>query len=229
MSIRFFPVFCMFLCVCFCWTMAQEAPVYRRIEIASPEQRRTEAQRGLDEGWQASRPTAGILPLGIGLVPPLQFPGEDWDVVGLRLNILAGMHNNVAILDLGVLANIAHGEVNGIELAGIWNLVKQDFRGLQVSGISNRVHGDVSALQVASIANFNGAGDFVGLQIASVNINQGESVGMQIGLFNQADAMSGVQLGLVNKCRDCQGMQLGLFNFISNSTLPFMVFLNLGL
>jgi hypothetical protein len=224
---------CRFLILCFCacvgWAIAQEAPVYRRVEIEAPAQRRRAAQSGLEAGWAAPRPSQGVLPLGIGLLPPVQFPAEDWDLAGLRLNILAGMHNNVAFLDFAVLANIAHGEVSGLELAGVWNLVKQDFRGLQLSGVANRVHGDVTALQLAGIANINGAGDFVGLQIAAVNVNQGDGSGLQVGLFNQAESMSGAQIGLVNKSRDLQGLQLGLFNFISNSTLPFMVFLNLGL
>lgn len=207
---------------------AQTEPVHRRIAIEQVPQRSDASVSGLANPWPEPVPSAGILPLAIGIIPPLQMPPEAWDIVGIRLNLLAGRHNNVAILDIGTLANLALGEVIGIEVAGLWNQVNQDLMGIQISGIANRVYGDLTGLQIAGIANYNAAADTTGLQIAPVNVNQGETTGVQIGIYNQVESMSGVQIGLFNSAKNYYGMQLGLCNLIRQSPFPFMVIMNFG-
>ncbi len=207
---------------------AQTDPVHRRITIEQAHQRSDAAADGLATPWPKPVPSEGMLPIAIGIIPPLQMPAENWDVVGIRLNLLAGRHNNVAVIDIGTLANLSLGKVTGIEVAGLWNQVNQDLKGIQVSGIANRVCGDMTGLQVAGITNYNGAAEIIGLQIAAVNINQGETTGLQFGIFNQAESMSGVQIGIFNLANNFYGMQLGLCNLIRQSPLPFMVFLNFG-
>lgn len=206
---------------------AQDA-VHRRISVEQPAQRSTEASAGLDIGWPEPVPSQGLTPFALGLIPPAQFPNQYWDVTGVRLNLLAGLHNNVAVFDIGTIANLSLGEVNGIELAGVWNQVRQDFRGIQFASFLNQVYGDAYGAQFSAIANYNGPGEFTGLQIAAVNINQGNGSGVQIGLYNQAQSLAGIQIGLVNTSEDFYGMQLGIFNYIRNSPLPFMVLLNLA-
>jgi hypothetical protein len=207
---------------------AQSDVVHRRMAVEQPQQRSLAAADGLATPWPEAVPAEGMLPVAIGLIPPMQMPAETWDITGIRLNLLAGKHNNVAIIDIGTLANLSLGEVKGIEVAGIWNQVNQDFMGLQVSGIANRVCGDTTGLQVAGIANYNGAGETIGLQIAAINVNQGESTGMQIGVYNQVEGMSGVQIGIFNIADNFNGMQLGLCNLIKKSPFPFMVIFNFG-
>ncbi len=212
----------------FSFLAAQTDPVHRQIVIEQAPQRSDEAVAGLANPWPEPLPSEGMLPLAIGILPPLQMPPETWDVVGIRLNLLAGRHNNVAVIDIGTLANLALGEVIGIEVAGLWNQVNQDLMGIQISGIANRVYGDLTGLQIAGIANYNGAADTTGLQIAPVNVNQGETTGVQIGIYNQVQFMSGLQIGLFNSAKNLYGMQLGLCNLISQSPFPFMVIMNLG-
>ncbi|MFA6929557.1 MAG: hypothetical protein WCT05_04465 [Lentisphaeria bacterium] len=207
---------------------AQEDAIHQHVTIQQPAQRTAAAREGLANPWPEPVPSQGLLPLAIGIIPPIQVPAENWDVVGLRLNLLAGRHNNVAILDLGSLVNLSLGQVTGLEIAGLWNQVNQDLRGIQISGIANRVCGDLYGLQIAGIANYNGAAETTGLQIALVNINQGNTTGLQIGLYNQVESMSGVQIGLFNTAQNFYGMQLGLCNLIRQSPLPFMVILNFG-
>lgn len=207
---------------------AQTAPIHRRIAIEQAPQHSEAAVSGLSNPLPKPVPSEGMLPLAIGIIPPLQMPPETWDIVGIRLNLLVGRHNNVTILDIGTLANLSLGKMQGIEVAGIWNQVYQDLMGIQVSGIANRVYGDLTGLQIAGIANYNGAADTTGLQIASVNVNQGETTGVQIGIYNQVESMSGVQIGLFNSADNFIGMQLGLCNLIRQSPCPFMVILNFG-
>ena len=213
--------FCSFLA-------AQSGAVHRRMAVEQPQQRAAAADAGLSNPWPEPIAAEGMLPLAIGLIPPLQMPAETWDITGIRLNLLAGKHNNVAVIDIGTLANLSTGEVKGIEVAGIWNQVNQDFMGLQIGGIANRVCGDSTGLQIAGIANYNGAGETIGLQIAPINVNQGDSTAMQIGIYNQAETMNGVQIGIFNIAANFNGMQLGLCNLIKNSPFPFMVIFNFG-
>ena len=213
---------------CYCsFLAAQSGPVHRRIAVEVSASALA-ADRGLADPLPEPIPSQGVLPLAIGIIPPLQMPLETWDIAGIRLNLLAGRHNNVAVIDIGTIANLSLGEVTGIEVAGLWNQVNQNFMGLQVSGIANRVCGDTTGLQVSGIANYNGVGETIGLQIAPVNVNQGESTGVQIGIYNQAEIMSGVQIGIFNIAENFNGMQLVLCNLIKKSPVPFMVIFNFG-
>lgn len=207
---------------------AQSDAVHRRMSIEQPQQRSVAARTGLSNPWPKPVPAAGMFPLAIGIIPPVQVPEENWDVTGIRLNILAGRHNNVAIIDIGTLANLAIGEVVGVEVAGLWNQAEQGLMGVQVAGIGNRVYGDTTGLQIAGVVNYNGAGETTGMQIAAVNVNQGKTTGVQIGLYNQVEEMDGIQIGVFNIASHLGGMQLGLCNLIRNSPLPFMVILNFG-
>lgn len=175
-----------------------------------------------------SGPTAGegILPLAIGLIPPAQFPAADWDVVGLRLNIFAGEHNNVSFVDVGVIANFVNSDLLGVQVAGLWNQVENDAAAVQIGGIGNSVGGSFVGLQVAGIINDNsGSFETKGAQVGCVNLAVSMS-GIQVGLINHADILNGLQIGVINMTRVINGLQIGVLNFIETSNVPCMPIIN---
>lgn len=169
----------------------------------------------------------GCSPIGISIVQPVQFPSADWDINGIRLNILAGQHNNTAFIDLGVLANFTDGDMNGAQLAGIWNDVTGFATGLQIAGIVNKNASDTTGLQIACF-NFNNIeAETHAIQIGLFNF-AGDTEGVQIGVFNQTESMSGLQLGVFNLTNSMNGIQIGLCNVIRNSTVPVFIGLNMS-
>lgn len=134
----------------------------------------------LSPGGPARIPGRHFSPLGLSLMPPAQWPPESWDVTGLRLNILAGYHNNVDILDIGVIANMVKGEMNGVQICGILN--------------HNSAAANTTGLQVACV---NLAGGMAGLQVGLYNAAD-EAFGLQIGVVNYSVNLAGMQIGLIN-------------------------------
>lgn len=205
--------------------LAQANQSQHRAVIETPAQRRQIADPTA-KVYPAPVSSAGVFPISIGLIPPAQFPAEDWDITGLRLNIFVGLHNNVGFIDLGVLGNLSHGDVMGLEIAGVWNQVAQNAQAIQIAGIGNRVLGQFKGLQLAGAVNYgNISADVQGLQLACANVAGGME-GVQIGLFNRAEEISGLQVGVINMTRNMSGLQLGLINIISDSNVPFMIVLN---
>ena len=132
-----------------------------------------------DPAPAASKPGDYVVPvLAVGVVPPLQIGSESSDVVGLRLGLPYASHNNVAGIDLALLATGTSG----------------DFAGLQGALFYNRVDGTMRGVQVAPL---NFADSVRGVQIGLLNGATSVS-GVQIGLFNATRTLSGVQIGLGN-------------------------------
>ena len=123
-----------------------------------------------------SEEPALMTPLMFSIMNPAQVPAENYDVNGLRIDLLYGKCRNLTGLDVG-LVNYATGRETGLEV-GIVNNVDKSFTGLQI-GVAN-VSDRVRALQIGL---FNGADDMSG---------------MQIGLINHTRIMRGCQIGLVN-------------------------------
>ena len=170
---------------------------------------------------------AGSSPIGISLVQPIQFPSAEWDVNGIRLNILSGQHNNTAFIDLGVFANFTDGDMNGVQIAGLWNDVSGFATGLQLAAIVNRNASHTSGVQLACF-NFNNIdAETHAIQIGLFNFT-GDTEGLQIGIFNQSESMSGLQIGVFNLTNSMNGLQIGLCNVIRNSTLPVFIGLNMS-
>ncbi|CAN5711767.1 hypothetical protein BH10BDE1_BH10BDE1_03340 [soil metagenome] len=128
-----------------------------------------------------------ITPIEIALFPPLQLPGTDFGVHGLRLSVV-GLNRTVSGLDLAVLGNITKVDFNGIAIAGLFNL--------------NRGSSTITGLQVAGIANINSGNNKV--------------YGVQIAAYNRAGTVYGLQIGLINVANDLHGIQIGLCNINSN-------------
>lgn len=169
-------------------------------------------------------PSAGITPLAISLVPPVQFPDEAWDVYGLRVNLFVGRHRDVAFVDLGLLGNNVDGNLTGLEVAGLFNRIGSSDGAIQVAGLFNYAEREFCGAQGSLLVN-SSDGDLVGLQLAAVNLGQDVS-GLQIGLFNRAERVNGLQIGIANYAYQMQGVQIGLFNVIADSNVPFMIGLN---
>lgn len=166
-------------------------------------------------------------PFAIGLLPPVEVPGADWDVTGLRLGILAARHHNVLFLSASGLVDLATGDVNGIEVAGLCNHIGKSSGAFQVAGVLNSVDGDFVGVQVAGVYNAVNA-NAAGMSVAA--FNRAETMeGLQVGVFNRAQALSGVQVGVVNLVEDgSECIQLGLVNVMRDGIYPVMPVLNIG-
>ena len=66
-------------------------------------------------------PYYATTPFALSFAPKFEAPGESWDVVMLRLNILVGSHRVVYALDIGGLGNFADYKMDGIGVAGLFN------------------------------------------------------------------------------------------------------------
>lgn len=155
-------------------------------------------------------PYYATTPFALSFAPKFEVPGESWDVVGLRLNILVGSHRGVYALDIGTLGNFADYKMDGIGVAGLFNSV----------GESD------GAFHVAGIFNF-AAFDFSGCQISGVySCTEGTHCGLQIGLANYAGSLAGAQIGIVNFAERLKGVQIGLANLNRSSPVVFLPIAN---
>jgi hypothetical protein len=135
---------------------------------------------------------APMTPVMLSLYNPAQVPAENYDVKGLRIDLLYGKCHNLYGLDAG-LVNYATGKVLGLEAAFLVNYAETGFTGLQVGTVN--IGGRVKALQIGA---YNGADDMTG---------------MQIGFINHARIMSGVQIGFINVIENNNYPFMPIINF----------------
>lgn len=148
----------------------------------------------------------GLSPVMLSLVTPIQVPGPDFDVGGLRINLLYGRCCNFDGLDIG-LVGVADNHANGWLANLLVNYASGDGLGLHTGGV-----------------NYFG-GDFKGLQIGLANwIDSGDM--FQIGLYNGGYDVQGLQIGVINTANKMQGLQIGLVNIISHSDVSFFPIIN---
>ena len=147
----------------------------------------------------------GFTPVMLGFFTPLQVPGPDFDVGGLRLNLFYGTCCNFDGLDVG-LVGVSRNHANG----WLFNLVSVtlgDGLGLHTGGVNYL------------------SGDFKGLQFGVANwIDSGDA--FQAGVYNGAYDIQGLQIGVINTANKMQGLQIGVVNIISNSDLSFFPIIN---
>ena len=141
-------------------------------------------------------PYVATSPFAISFAPKFEAPGESWDVVMLRLNILVGSHRAIYALDIGGLGNFADYKMDGVGIAGLFNSVGESDGALNIAGIFNFVAFDFDGCQISGFYSCT-EGTHRGLQIGLDNY-AGDLVGMQIGVVNTAERLNGVQIGLVN-------------------------------
>lgn len=132
-----------------------------------------------------------VTPVMVSLLTPAQAPSPDWDVKGMRLDILYGRCQNLYGLDVG-LVNHTTGKQIGLAL-GLVNYTEKSFTGLQLGGVN--IGEEVNALQLGL---YNEADDLSGVQI---------------GLINHARIARGLQVGLINVIESNDLQFLPIVNF----------------
>lgn len=177
---------------------------------------------------------AAFTPLSVNIVPPVQFPPEDFNITGLRASLLWGEHRSVYGIDLGVLGNVTNQEFVGLSASGLFNITRgtTNVIGLQLAGLwnDNKNKTSVYGLQLALGMNRNDASSVVnGLQFALVNLSSFTEIrGFQVGLYNSAQDVYGFQIGLVNYAKSLHGVQIGLVNFNNKGPFEISPILNIG-
>lgn len=178
---------------------------------------------------------AAVSPISLNIVPPVQFPPNDFSVAGLRVSALWGKHRKMYGLDVGGVGNITEQDFGGLAVAGIFNATQGNTTivGGQFAGITNMNTNKttVIGLQVAGAVNYNKAdSSLVGIQLAALaNLNDHTNIyGFQVGLYNTVQDMYGIQVGLINKAVNLHGLQIGLVNFHEKGFFKVCPFLNVG-
>ena len=114
--------------------------------------------------------------------------------------------------------------ITGIDL-GLWGRALY-FEGLQFSVLRNDVKDDMSGFQFG-LYNSVGGGQLLGLQVGLFN-EANSFRGLQAGLVNLAGDSQGFQIGLINRCETMTGYQVGLINVIRDNELSFFPIVNIG-
>lgn len=114
--------------------------------------------------------------------------------------------------------------ITGFDL-GLWGRSLY-FEGLQMSILRNDVKDDMSGFQFG-LYNSVGGGQLLGLQIGLFN-EANSFRGLQAGLVNIAGESEGFQIGLINRCETMSGYQIGLINVIRDAELSFFPIINIG-
>ena len=178
---------------------------------------------------------AAVSPLSVAIVPPIQFPSDEFSITGLRASVLWGRHRDVYGLDFGAIGNITEQTFMGIGFSGLFNMTHgmTTILALQGAGLlnMNTQKTDVYGLQIAGGMNINTAqSKVVGLQAALIaNLSTNTTIyGAQIGLYNRAQDVYGFQIGLVNFAKNLHGIQIGLINFNEGGIFGVAPILNVG-
>lgn len=127
---------------------------------------------------------------------------------------------------VGLRVNLFSGkaeQVNGLDLGFIGR--SRYYNGIQINLLRNDVTDTLAGWQIGGY-NSAGLGDSLGLQTGLWNEAQTLS-GFQVGLVNLADYCQGLQVGLINRTEDMHGYQVGLINIIRGSDVPFMPLINI--
>ncbi|MBK8561807.1 MAG: STN domain-containing protein [Saprospiraceae bacterium] len=108
-------------------------------------------------------------------------------------------------------ANMVRGDMTGIQASGLFNVAGGDTRALQASGLFNKTGGN-SKFQAAGA--FNRTRGSSKWQAAGVFNSSGGNTKIQIsGLFNRADDVQFGQFGTLNRAKgNMRGLQIGLIN-----------------
>lgn len=106
-------------------------------------------------------------------------------------------------------------------------MVVGEANGLQVAGIYNQIDSSRGIFQTSSIANYC-RNAFSGFQAAAVNVAGTVHGGIQVGVFNRTEALTGLQVGVVNYAHQAEGIQIGLVNIIADSPCAVMPVVNIG-
>jgi hypothetical protein len=175
--------------------------------------RRVTSDAGMQREVQREADPTGVAwsPAMLSLATPLQVPSADWDVAGLRINLIYGECVNFDGLDISVVGR-AKGHANGIQLALLANVVDGSSMSLQIAPV-NVVQGSYAGLQIGAV---NYASSLPGAEAQT----------WQIGIYNGSDYIKGFQLGVINYAGAMYGVQIGLVNIIQNKDIAFLPIIN---
>lgn len=116
-------------------------------------------------------------------------------------------------------------QVTGMDLGLIGR--SQYFNGLQINLLRNDVRDALAGWQISCGYNSAGLNESIGMQVGLWN-EASTITGFQVGLVNLADYSKGFQIGLINRVEDMHGYQIGLVNVIRGGDLPFCPLINIG-
>ena len=148
-------------------------------------------------------------PFQYSIFNPIQLFSEDYNVYGVRLNLLYGVNNSIYGVDLGGYSRTT-GDFYGVQAAVVVAMREQDCSAVTMAGIANLSLGD------------DGGAAFAGF----MNVASGQYTGLQAACINHARKFTGVQLGALNHCDDFKGFQFGLINICKDQSLPFTILIN---
>ena len=98
--------------------------------------------------------------------------------------------------------------------------------GFQLNILRNEAE-DVLAGGQCGIYNTAGRADVLGVQVGLWN--EAQSIrGLQAGVINIANAVTGFQVGLINRSESLYGVQIGAVNVIREGEWPFLPVINIG-
>jgi hypothetical protein len=185
-------------------------------------------------------------PLQLSVWTPIQLFPENFDVYGIRMNLVYGNNQNMTGVDVGPLNVIAENQSGG--QLGLMNLsgnflgvcaggmnFTNNFQGGQF-GLLNTAQDSLTGLQFAGLMNLsdhvkgvqlhigilgNGAVLVDGAQLVAFGCNLTDSInGVQTAVigFNLANGdVNGVQAAMLyNYAKNVNGLQLGVINICDN-------------
>ena len=98
--------------------------------------------------------------------------------------------------------------------------------GFQLNVLRNEAEDVLSGCQVG-VYNTAGRADVLGVQVGLWN--EAQSIrGVQAGVINIANAVTGFQIGLINRSESLYGVQIGAVNVIREGEWPFLPVINIG-
>ena len=123
------------------------------------------------------------------------FNKNDGRTRGLQAAGIINITNEVQAAQAAGLINWANGDMAGLQASGLMNRARGDAQGLQAAGLFNISKGRTKA-QISGL--YNHAGDVEILQTSILNVSSGHMKGLQVGLINISDTVSGVPIALIN-------------------------------
>lgn len=177
---------------------------------------------------------AAFSPISLSILPPVQFPAEDFNITGLRLSVLWGRQRDIYGLDLGVIGNMTNQTFVGTAVSGLFNINRgmTTILGAQVAGGANisKQKTNIFGVQLAlGLNSLEAASSVTGLQLAMANLSPHTNIyGVQAGIYNVADQVYGFQIGLVNVVNNLHGLQIGLLNFHHQGLFSVSPVINFG-
>ena len=114
--------------------------------------------------------------------------------------------------------------VTGFDL-GIFGRCRY-MEGFQLNILRNEAEDVLAGCQIG-VYNTAGRADVLGVQGGLWN--EAQSIrGVQLGVINIANAVTGFQVGLINRSESLYGVQIGIVNVIREGEWPFLPILNVG-